>query len=322
MANLVTVEGGAMLQGDLIARAVADWVEHCDVAPVTQKVYNSAMGKFIAFVGNNGFSINEAALKSFREFCKQTFSTSSARLYFQIARKFCQFACKKMNVGDFTAGLRGVKSAVETHNRDAISMEDAAAVIDGIKGADFVSVRNRLLLILATEMGLRRVELHRLNLNSIQLRRGKYFLNVWGKARSGPLDFVPLPKHAKKLLDEYLKLRQAYGVADENAPLFISVSDNSRGKRLGCDSISRIAKKALVNAGFDSKRLTCHSLRHSFASAAIQEKVDIRTIQKTLRHRSQDVTEIYLHDEAQFGAENNATEIVAEKLASYLKGEN
>lgn len=318
----LTVEGGAMLQGDLIARAVADWREHCDVEKMTQRAYDAAAGKFVAFLAQNGFSLNEKALMAFRDYCKQTFATSTARLYFQVARKFSQWACKKMNVGDFTAGLRGVKLEVETHNRDAISMEDAAAVIDGIKGADFVSVRNRLLLILATEMGLRRVELHRLNLNSIQLRRGKFFLNVWGKARSGAVDFVPLPKHAKKLLDEYLKLRQAYGVADENAPLFISVSDNSRGKRLGVDSISRIAKKALVNAGFNSKRLTCHSLRHSFASAAIQEKVDIRTIQKTLRHRSQDVTEIYLHDEAQFGAENNATEIVAEKLASYLKGEN
>ena len=314
MKDLVTIEGGAVQNVDVISLAIEDWIKHCDVGELTQRAYNSAAAKFIAFIGENGLKINEEGLKAFREYCKQNFSLASARLYFQVSRKFCQWSCKKMNVADFTAGVRGVKLDSSTHSRDALPLEDCAAVISNVKGDDFVSVRNRTILTLMIDCGLRRVEIHRLDCSDIELRRGKYFLRVHGKARDGKNDFVALPKATKKILDEYLKLR---GVADDNAPLFISTSNNSKNKRLSLVSISKIAKAALRGAGFDSKRLTTHSLRHSFASAAISAGVEIRDVQAVLRHRSVTTTEIYVHDEKQFT--NNATEIVAEKLAALLK---
>lgn len=316
MKELVTVEGGAMVENqDLIARAVEDWIKFCDVGKLTQRAYNSAVSKFVAFINSNGLNINESALIAFREYCKENFSVATARLYFQISRKFCQWTCKKMNVADFTAGVKGVKVETSVHSRDALPLEDCAAVISNIKGNDFVSKRDTAILILMIDCGLRRCEVHRLDCCDVELRRGKYFLRVFGKARSGKNDFVALPKAAKKVLDEYLKLR---GVADETAPLFISNSNNSKGKRLDVQSISKLAKNALVNAGFNSKRLVCHSLRHSFASAAISEGVDIRDIQKCLRHKSVTTSEIYIADENLYS--NNTTEIVAKKLDSYLKG--
>jgi site-specific recombinase XerD len=313
---VVTVEGGAMVDvQDKMARAFEDWVKFCDVSTLTQRAYNSAAKKFFTFISDNGTGFNSDSLVAFREYCKKTFSTSSARLYFQIARKFCQWTCQKMNVSDFTAGLKGVKVENEVHSRDALPLEDCAKVISNISGNDFVSVRNRTIITLMIDCGLRRVEIHRLDVGDVELRRGKYFLRVFGKARSGKNDFVPLPKTAKKVLDEYLKLR---GKAGEKEPLFISNSNNSKGKRISCQSISKLTKSALVNAGFNSKRLTTHSLRHSFASAAINEGVGIRNVQLVMRHKTAGTTEIYLHDEKQFC--NNACDVVGDKLDYYLKG--
>lgn len=312
--DLVIIEGGALVDNqDLITRAVADWIKFCDVSPLTQKAYNTAVSKFITFIGNNNFQINENSLIAFREYAKTNFSVATARLYFQVVRKFCQWTCKKMNVADFTGGVKNVKVDNSTHSRDALPLADVATVINGISGNDFVSIRNKTILILMADCGLRRCEINRLDLGDVEFRRGKYFLRVHGKARAGKQDFVALPKAAKKVLDEYLKLR---GVADSTAPLFISNSNNSKGKRLDVQSISKLAKKSMQNAGFDSKRLTCHSLRHSFASAAISEGVDIRDVQKVLRHKSVTTSEIYIADESMFS--NDTTEIVAQKLASFL----
>lgn len=58
----------------------------------------------------------------------------------------------------------------------------------------------------------------------------------------------------------YLKAR---GNVEEGQPLFTSTSNNSRGKRISTRTISGIVKTALKNAGYDSARLTAHSLRHS-----------------------------------------------------------
>ena len=57
-------------------------------------------------------------------------------------------------------------------------------------------------------------------------------------------------------------------------------------------------KRAMQEAGFDSERLTAHSLRHSAAQAALQASGDnIYTAQKYLRHSSPATTEIYLHED-------------------------
>ena len=317
MKNLILADKN---NADLISNyelsvIVADWIKFCDVGILTQKAYNSAASKFISFIRENNLPINESTLIKFREYAKINFSVATARLYFQISRKFCQWTCKKMNVADFTAGVKGVKVDSSIHSRDALPLEDCAAVINNVKGTDFVAIRNKTILLLMVECGLRRCEINRLDCGDIELRRGKYFLRIWGKCRAGKNDFVQLPKSAKKILDEYLKLR---GECSENSPLFVSNSNNSKGRRLDVQSISKLTKKALREGGFDSKRLTCHSLRHSFASGAISAGVDIRDIQKILRHKSVTTSEIYIADEKFYS--NNATEIVANKLEKFLKG--
>lgn len=328
MKGLATIEGGAVVYDEnLIARAVADWVNFCDVGELTQRAYNSAVAKFFAFIRSNGLMLNADTLKKFREYCKENFqSVATARLYFTISRKFCQWTCQKMNVGDFTLGVKNIKVENDVHSRDALPLEDVAKVINAIDGDKFVAVRNRTILTLAAELGLRRVELQRLNLDSIELRRNKYFLRVHGKARAGANDFVPLPKAAMKILQEYLKLRAEVmknGEVDKKAPMFISTSNNSYGRRLGLSSFSKLTKAALKRAGFNSARVVLHSFRHSFASAGITEgvnkgKATIRNIQKTLRHKNPLTTEIYLHDEEEL-FNNPVTEIVAAKLEYYLE---
>ena len=82
------------------------------------------------------------------------------------------------------------------------------------------------------------------------------------------------------------------------SPLFVSTGNRSGGKRIAPTTISTMLKRAMQEAGFDSERLTAHSLRHSAAQAALQASGDnIYTAQKYLRHSSPATTQIYLHED-------------------------
>jgi site-specific recombinase XerD len=67
------------------------------------------------------------------------------------------------------------------------------------------------------------------------------------------------------------------------------------------ESVVQRAFKAAVRASGMTKRATCHSLRHSFATHLLQDGYDIRTVQELLGHRDVATTMIYTHVMSQGG---------------------
>ena len=91
-------------------------------------------------------------------------------------------------------------------------------------------------------------------------------------------------------LHDYL---QARVIKSEKDPIFVSLSDRNYGKKLTIFSLSRIIKRRLRAAGFDSKRITAHSLRHTFASNLLEEGAEVISIRELLGHASVASSERY-----------------------------
>jgi integrase/recombinase XerD len=153
--------------------------------------------------------------------------------------------------------------------------------------------RDYALINLLVRTGLRLKEVVSANIEDMCEQRGEMLLWIHGKGRASKDEFVLLTQQALAPLHDYLQLRT---VRSEKEPLFVSLSDRNYGKRLTMYSFSRIIKWRLRAAGFDSKRITAHSLRHTFGVLSMQAGASLYEVQLAMRHTAPATTQLYLGD--------------------------
>lgn len=144
-------------------------------------------------------------------------------------------------------------------------------------------LRDIAIMELLYSSGLRVSELVGLNINQLDFDLG--LVRVMGKGRKERI--VPVGRKAIDALKIYLKERKDL---DGGGPLFI----NRRGGRLSARSVGRLIKKYSLVSGI-YRRISPHTLRHSFATHLLNGGADIREIQEMLGHSSLSTTQRYIH---------------------------
>ncbi len=144
-------------------------------------------------------------------------------------------------------------------------------------------LRDRAILELLYSSGLRVGELVGLNTNQLDLDLG--IVRVMGKGRKERI--VPVGTKAIEALKAYLEERGE--ISDEN-PLFT----NAKGGRLTARSVGRLVKDYSKRSGI-YRRVSPHSLRHTFATHLLDAGADLREIQEMLGHTSLSTTQRYIH---------------------------
>lgn len=277
------------------AAIIVDWIQFCDVQLCTQKTYDKAVQNFVGYLESNGIAKPQREdIISYREWLlKSGYKVSSVRLYMTICKKFFRWLSSRSLYPNVADGVKLPAMPQDEHARDALTLEESKAAILSFKGTSEKDLRDKAIMALMLNCGLRSVEIVRLDVGDIEKRRGQWFLKIHGKARAGKTDSIQISSALKKLVDDYLSVRAG---VKKGTPLFVSTANRNRGARLETQSISRLAKRVFAKIGIESERVTCHSCRHSAATLMLQAGVPIRQVQKILRHRSAVTTEIYLHD--------------------------
>lgn len=149
--------------------------------------------------------------------------------------------------------------------------------------------RDRALLLLALQTGLRVSELIHLNCGDVTLEAPAH-VRCTGKGRKRRA--TPLRPDTVKVLREWLDERSA-GDAE---PLFLS----NRNLRLSRDAVERLVKKHAARASdccpsLEAKRVSPHCLRHSAAMSLLREDISVAVIALWLGHESVETTMKYLH---------------------------
>jgi integrase/recombinase XerD len=165
----------------------------------------------------------------------------------------------------------------------AVSEVESMLAVPG--EGDVVGLRDRAILETLYGAGLRISELVGLDVDDLDLDEGS--VRVFGKGSKERL--VPLGGFAVAALHGYLtRARPALARAGSGAAMFL----NQRGGRLTRQGAARILRIAATRAGI-RKRVTPHTLRHSFATHLLEGGADVRVVQELLGHATLTTTQIY-----------------------------
>jgi integrase/recombinase XerD len=151
----------------------------------------------------------------------------------------------------------------------------------------FWALRSRAMLEVMYGSGLRVSELLSLGTTSISLTDG--FLRVMGKRSKERV--VPLGQPAVNAVRDYLSAARPHYAGKKTSPVLFL---NKRGSGLSRMGFLKILRSCVALAGI-SRRVTPHTLRHSFATHLLESGYDIRTIQELLGHHDISTTMVYTH---------------------------
>ena len=157
-----------------------------------------------------------------------------------------------------------------------------------IAGIDIKSkhaYRNRCMLELLYSCGLRVSELTRLNKSDLFFEKG--LIRIRGKGDK--MRWVPVAESTSKLIDEH-KLNGQMASKGFEDRLFL----NNRGKELTRNMVFTIVKNAALRAEIN-KKISPHTLRHSYATHLVENGADIQLVQHMMGHASITTTERYIH---------------------------
>lgn len=151
--------------------------------------------------------------------------------------------------------------------------------------------------LLAVNAGLRTVEISRANIKDLETKGGQTWLYIWGKGRTEADQKKPIAPEVAAAVKDYLQSRTDHPTTA--SPLFVSTGNRSGGKRIAPTTISTMLKRAMQEAGFDSERITAHSLRHTAGTNVQEITGNLYATQLYMRHSNPATTEIYLHTETE-----------------------
>ncbi len=150
---------------------------------------------------------------------------------------------------------------------------------------DFNNVRARTIIILLYEAGLRRAELIGLNDGDVDFAAGQ--LKVTGKRNKQRI--VPFGEELARQLQHYIEVRDSKVGSSEGA-LFVE----KNGKRITANRVYVTTRDSLAKVTTMKKR-SPHVLRHSFATAMLNNGAGLESVRQLLGHESLETTEIYTH---------------------------
>ena len=147
--------------------------------------------------------------------------------------------------------------------------------------------RNAAMIELLYAAGLRVSEL--VNLDFLNINLEACFVRVLGKGSKERV--IPIGVYAKDKIDDYIKNARPL-ILKNNASRYLFVA--RAGKPMTRQGFWKLLKQYAQQSGI-KKKITPHSLRHSFASHLLEGGADLRTVQVMLGHVDISTTQIYTH---------------------------
>jgi integrase/recombinase XerC len=257
----------------------------------TARAYGTDLRDFVKYLKDGNVS-DDAAVRSFypilRDYlfrlkAKGISNRSIARKVTAIKTYIYYLQREGLLPGDFDVAISDLK--IDKELPQYLTEAEAETLMDLPQGQDFACYRDRAILELFYQAGLRLAELT--SLTDTQIDLNGQLLRVMGKGRK--MRVVPFGETAKLRLEQYIEMRNStFGRGC--ASLFV----NKYGNPITMRSVARIVEKYTAKLR-EGQKLSPHALRHSFATHLLDNGADLLAISDLLGHESVSTTQVYTH---------------------------
>lgn len=237
-------------------------------------------------------------------------------LYLRSVCQFFKWTAAEGLYPNIAENIRAPKIRHDTHRKDRLEIAEVQTIEKSIEARAAAAItaagfnpkdtagrvqrsneqgkRLYAMYLLTVTAGLRTIELARADIKDLETKNGSTFLYLQGKGHTEKDTRKAIAPEVAEAIQDYLRSRTDNPTS--SSPLFCATGNRSGGKRLATTTISTMLKKAMQAAGFNSDKLTAHSLRHTAGSAVMEiTGKNLYQTQQYMRHSNPATTEIYLH---------------------------
>lgn len=291
--QIITQQNTELQAAELTEQNFKDWIRYIDVSPRTAEAYTKNVGRFMQYLSDNGITqpTRDDVVCYKKKLEADGLKPATIQSYIIAVRQFFTWTETQGIYPNIANHIKGAKLD-RAHKKDYLTSSQARTVIEDIDTSTISGLRDKAIVTVMLTTGLRCIEIQRANLEDMRTCGDSTVLYIQGKGHTERTDYVKIEAPAEKAIRAYL---QARGQIKETDPLFASHAHRNNGARMTTRSISRICKDSMVNAGYDSDRLTAHSMRHTAATLNLLSGASIAETQQLLRHSNISTTMIYSH---------------------------
>lgn len=285
---------------ELIEKFRIHLVAEKNASPHTVTGYLKDLEQFCAFLRQSGHACNAEGVIDIHQVDRLAVRSYLAYLYERrccgstMNRKlsslstFFQFLCRENYV---TANIAKTISAPRKKEPlpAYLTVDEMFRLLDLPAKEGFIGLRDRAMLELFYSTGMRISELVGLTLDAVRPEERR--VKVLGKGRKERI--LPLGRHAVATLHTYLDQRRELLARKKPEPPPQQLFLNARGGAITARGVRKILDRYLGPAF--SRKLSPHSIRHSFATHLLEGGADLRSIQEMLGHASLSTTQKYTH---------------------------
>jgi integrase/recombinase XerD len=252
---------------------------HRGVAESTLRLWTPLVADLVATVGTEPAVYNARSIRSFVLKRVETRSVSHANTVATVVRAFLRYLVAHGRIG---AALMGAVPKVANWRLTSLprylSVEQVEQVVAACDPASPAGARDRAIILLLAQLGLRAGDVVALRLPDLDWSAGR--IRLAGKTRQE--NWLPMPQEVGDAVLHYL--RDSRPEVDDDHVFLTAIAPR---KPLGASgTVSDVVTRALRRAAVDAPHFGAHLLRHSAATHLLRHGASLEAIAVVLRHRS------------------------------------
>lgn len=273
-ANFILSEQASKPSGAKVPKEYMDQLERRRYSENTIQTYVSLFEKFLNYYKDiTPEKLTDTHVAEFQTYLvkEKKVSTSSQNQYINAIKFYFEKVLGREK------GYYHIERPIKEFKLPKVLTEkEVAAILNSVH-----NLKHKAMLLLVYSSGLRAGELINLRISDIDGEQMRLFVRG-GKGKKDRVTI--LSQKALVVLREYFKKYRpkAYLFEGQNGGAYTTIS------------LRKVFERAVLNSKI-KKRVTLHTLRHSFATHLLEQGVDIRYIQVLLGHNSSKTTEVYTH---------------------------